>query len=1600
MGNYFDKFDPQPQPQVAQMQPPAGFPATPPVGFPVQQPQQQPNYFDQFDNVAAAPAPSANKFSLGASVQNWVNEQPIVKDWQRAGQTNGWGNFAGSMFTGLPAGPLDLVDTVTGANNWVNDQFVNPAVQWGIPRDLAEPIVQAVNPLGRKTDFANQYKQMVKPSMPGAFGGGQFIGGALVPMGGVSKTASVGRQILQGAGLSGGVSAIQDIGNQYRTTGKVNPMQVAGATALGSLLGGSVPAVGGAIAKFFKKGPQVEPQFGPPLPPRQPEGQLKLQLVPQQAANQDAQAAAQQFFKALGMDVDNLDPETAAAAQQMTGHTQHQAPPVAHAQPPAKPLPEYHQPHPPEVEQAIARRNTADINKYPASWEEFDLDFKGRSLVESTSEVEKGLARERGRTISPHALSHEDLAGYLQAAKERLAQAKPASKAKYQKMRKALEGEVQRRKEWAADGLPDEYAPQAKQIEKLSDEDLTSLYHQGSPQQRADATAEMDRRYAAEIADAEAAAVVPRGYQHVDDGIVGGRYSNAHSRAAQAEMAVDKKLDDVAKATEPAEAEKAIKEWAEAALGADDAGAIIAGKTVGDFRRTIKPEFHGRNKNKLAEDLHGHPLLDSRKSRTIFQSLGRAKVAIDHAQAIEDDFKQRFVDKFVDKEAKSYTAANGMKLNKTVKQQHSKETLAEIDQLRDDMTDGVEPAKSVTLSGLVTQKFDNNPNGAKFAREAMPDDLVSAENKLNELARKRLELQKAYGRLKISGEHGAREIKAKAEEALKAAKEQKANAVKALKEKIDDPSVKQKAKDALADKVEAAQKKLDAASDKLAEAEKTFKQAQEIEDHFAHLEEIQIKAKKDPTANIHIKGMVPHPVEGQPPVEVSIEFRKGAMVRTRTEGLQAEYEAAKKLIESQDLNRTPRDVWKVTTSRKAGFAAIAGSIYSAVASLPAHAANAMPMQVMSAWDYMPIPEMVGGLVALHGIAPKVAKAVLSEKNFKVGAWFKDTMDNIEYLEKSKVIPAGLVHEVWNHQAQVLKSQKGVKIDEELKAKCIESLREGKDFKTGKDITVKNCLERTPDTVFEGLENEAQAHALTMHKIAQDNLAKITRKADKQLGEWLEMAQAKDEKTQEKFKAWLQENKMEVAPNIAAVKSAREAMSHMLNQLSPRGEILNDVDRLVQRGKSNFMEAAFGQNLEFSGTNIGDLLISGGAYAGPINVLRATNLVNFNKEFRALLHDSHFAGGFQVDRTESAALAGGVAKKKLPWDKDFKSDLFNANRLAVASLLQHAQINKELLAESGFHGSDVDFAKAVLSGSADLDDVIGADAYIHMAKALSRVLSMDILKVNTDIMSRSRFGTVAGVFFKQPARMARLAMNYLANGEFMKMYTLLGFTALFGGSAAIPQELATVGQVINPDAYFKAANAFDQIDMYQKVTGEKLTPKIQWSMFWVSMAGQNPVWQNISDAAKNFGEGYFDNKPIKFWKGALKLLPIAAPKVAGISTRNIVNAGNYGYEAVTGKDTLYGTNAIGVFDPEATKQVTLDRIKKHPLVHFLSQYVPGKSSAEYQNTMSSREHDARRAAIPKNVPGITGKRPGNAQFYEPKNIYNQPDPASWFLRGGR
>lgn len=1483
--NYFDQFDEQPLAQAPAPVMPAGYPTAPPPGYPsavAPQLKAQTPIMDTRPIMPSAPmsAPAApsKAFSLGAQVNQFFQGQPVVKDFNSAWSGGRMPEFAANAFAGLPAGPMELFDAFTNAGEFVGDQImVNPLVNNKIMSQEQAKQLEHMIPFFKGSHMADGYKTLVNPSMSGAYGAGAFTGGALVPVGSVGTGGKLASQMLKSSALSGGASVIQDAGNQYRTTGTVNPAQTALSGLIGAGLGAGVPAVAAGIGKFFKKPAPIDPSMALQNNADQAMQSIQNLITPPAQQMPQGNNAAVSLMHALGIRPENLEPETANALMALVGG-------------------------------------------------------KAAPVIQKTNPAIQSL----------QALGRE--AQIPGAPKKPISYPRP------------------------------EPAPPAVKPPTIQDMRDQIAQHMGAATDQAnlDQLTEEAARYVSKNVKSDIIKNELKAH------ILATR--EARKRTLFTDVAgvdpVAQKLDEIAKSTEPEQTAQAIEDWAKQAIGADDAGAVMAGKTVGEFRRAIEPDFFGRNKNKLAEELHGHPLLDSRKSRTIFQMLGRAKVAVDHAQAIEDDFKRGFLRAFVDENAIDYVAANGMKITRGIEQHHSKETMALVNKLRDDMTDGAAPVKRASIASTITQKFDNNPDGARFARVAMPDNIIAAENKLAELAKKTRELEKAYGRLKLSGEDGALKLKATAEKAVETAEKQKENAVAALREKLNSPKTQQKAKNLAADKVEAAQKKLDAANDKLAEAEKTLQQAQEIENHLAHLEDIQIKAKKDPTAMIHIKGSVPHPVEGQPPLEVGIEFKKGAMERTMSNENREMFKKLEAEILDADKNRTKRFTWSVTAPK-----ATLGALVGALVELPAHAANTIPAHITSAWDKIPTTEFVGGLIALHTLAPKAAKAVLTEERFNLGMLWKDTMDNMSYLEKTGVIPAGLCREIWNHQAQVLKSQKGVSLDDTTRTACMLALREGIDPLNKQPVTAMNCLNRTAGTVFENLTPE-QASALTIVKVAQENLAKQLKPA------------------REAVETWMTNNP--TAPNKGTVKSAASAFDFMLSKITPQGVPTNEIDAFMSKAKSNFMDSAFFQNAEFSGTNLGDLFISGGAYAGPMNVARANNLVTFDREFRQLLKDSNFAGGFSIDRSEAEALANGLKpKKKLPWEVDFKSDLFNANRLAVASLLQHAQINKDLLKATGFNGSDVDFAREILRGGQNIDAVIGADAYIRVAKSLSEVLGMDSLRVNTDVLSRSKFASSAAVFFKQPARMSRLAMNYMANGEFSKMYTLLGAMALTGGSAAIPTELQAAGQIINPDSYFKAAAVFDQIDAYNKVTGERLTPKQQWSIFWVSMAGQNPVWSNVSGAGKEFTSAYYENKPEKFWKGAVKLLPILKPRVFGLSTRNMTAAVKYGKEAMEGKQNLYATNLDGMtLNQKATKTVKLDDIKKHPLVHFLSQYIPGKSSAEYANAMATREADARKGMIPRMVPGVTGQVRPEQQYYPPSGVFQQQDPASWFLRGGR
>ncbi|MBK7745702.1 MAG: hypothetical protein IPI39_00450 [Candidatus Obscuribacter sp.] len=266
----------------------------PPVQ-PVQQAPQQPDIFDQVEyqpqqtqldyGRTVAPAQVAmnqppmqapqpgQPLQAGIEQTSWLDQFPIVQDFKRAGTNNDWGNFWGSAVQGLPAGPMEFADMLGNIARYSQDQGMRAGNALFMPKELQNlpPFVQDMIDQGMEQtispvriprfDLAGAYKNLIQPKMPGAFGGGAFVGQALLPIGGVKAGATIGQKLGQAALGGAAMSGIYDAGQQYQKTGQINPLQTAGSTVLGAGVG----AVGAGVVHGLEKGMgALRARYAPP----------------------------------------------------------------------------------------------------------------------------------------------------------------------------------------------------------------------------------------------------------------------------------------------------------------------------------------------------------------------------------------------------------------------------------------------------------------------------------------------------------------------------------------------------------------------------------------------------------------------------------------------------------------------------------------------------------------------------------------------------------------------------------------------------------------------------------------------------------------------------------------------------------------------------------------------------------------------------------------------------------------------------------------------------------------------------------------------------------------------------------------------------------------------------------------------------------------------------------------------------------------------------------------------------------------------------------------------------------------------------------------
>ncbi|MBK9618872.1 MAG: hypothetical protein IPO31_06765 [Candidatus Obscuribacter sp.] len=187
-----------------------------------------------------------------------------------------------------------------------------------------------------------------------------------------------------------------------------------------------------------------------------------------------------------------------------------------------------------------------------------------------------------------------------------------------------------------------------------------------------------------------------------------------------------------------------------------------------------------------------------------------------------------------------------------------------------------------------------------------------------------------------------------------------------------------------------------------------------------------------------------------------------------------------------------------------------------------------------------------------------------------------------------------------------------------------------------------------------------------------------------------------------------------------------------------------------------------------------------------------------------------------------------------------------------------------------------------------------------------------------------------------------------------------------------------------------AHALDQVDLYAKVSGQKLTPKIQWTLAWLMNTGSNPVLGDVQEALGGMIVAANKNDAVKFLKSVEKSIPYAKPKVMGVPTR-LITTGVKTFDQI--KQNSY--KSYVETDPitkqpdfKKTLAIPFSKLGRHPLVHFANQYIPGKEPSDYQHKMQAQEQMLRQSR---------GQRvPPNSQFYPSQDIYNQPSPLDSFF----
>lgn len=458
---------------------------------------------------------------------------------------------------------------------------------------------------------------------------------------------------------------------------------------------------------------------------------------------------------------------------------------------------------------------------------------------------------------------------------------------------------------------------------------------------------------------------------------------------------------------------------------------------------------------------------------------------------------------------------------------------------------------------------------------------------------------------------------------------------------------------------------------------------------------------------------------------------------------------------------------------------------------------------------------------------------------RLGTLWADTHDLIGHLDGLVQVPIapgaqqslingmpqaptspGLATRLLGHMAQGQQATWGVHFDNpEQAAEALAHLRSGQ-------ITPQDdAIAGAANTPFQQL-NQSQRYAIVTQQLIRKRMGRDVANYKAQVDEAVAQGLIDGE-----------------AP---VTKEAIQALAHLDQTLNAAGKPPSLADELLSTAMGNVMDSFFFWNPQHHLTNLTDQLIGGGSYVGPMNIARANKLLLpgvGDKELMDLMQHSNLTGGLRAERANLQATAAQgplhralsntpvIQAAKKVMNDDFKSDMINADRVAVASLLEFHGLNQSRLTA---HPDATAFAKEVLKPNGNIDPTLAMEARVHMTERLMRTLGVDPYRINANILQRSKAGNLF-VFAAQPHRIGRLLAHYVDTKNFGAIGTMLGATLLVGGKAAIPSDLGYAWEQFDPNSFFAARKILDQADLYKRIFGQSNSAKLGMAVVPGTMA---------------------------------------------------------------------------------------------------------------------------------------------------------------------